>query len=104
MEARGNKTYEEFLKEILRPTNLSSLKDHVASASALASEAEAEAEASSINILVFTNPNSSEPTREIVIDNLYPFQTVADLCTRIYIESGERDEYHPENQCLLKQK
>ena len=89
MEARGNTTYEEFLREILRPTNYTSLKDPL------------PPESYSIQILVFTN-SSGTPTNTISINNLYPFQTISDLSTRIYIESGERDEYHPENQCLLR--
>jgi hypothetical protein len=79
-------TYEDVIDKVLRPKNLQSLKDPLSKP---------------IQVLIFANPNSQAPTDEITIQDMYPFQTVSDLCTRIYIEKGERDEYHPENQCLL---
>lgn len=39
---------------------------------------------------------------EFIIDDLYPFHTIGDLCSRIYVEKGERDEFHPVNQCILE--
>jgi len=87
MEAAGNSSYEEFVKQILRPTNFTSLKDPASS---------------TVQILLFTNPNSSEPTETFELDSLYPFQTISDLCTSIYIKKDERDEFHPDNLCLLR--
>lgn len=39
---------------------------------------------------------------EFILDDLYPFHTIGDLCTRIYVEKGERDEFHPANLCILE--
>lgn len=88
MEGEDTISYDNFVSQILRPTNFTSLKEPAGD--------------TSIRILVFTDPNTMVPTEEFVISNLYPFQTISDLSTRIYIESGNKDEYHPENQCILK--
>jgi hypothetical protein len=87
MEGADTISYDEFVSQILRPTNFTSLKEPSGD--------------TTIRILVFSDANSS-PKEEFVFTNLYPFQTISDLSTRIYIESGKRDEYHPENQCILK--
>jgi len=80
-------SYEEFVSQILRPTNFTSLKDPNDSVN--------------VQILVFSNGTIDTPTQEFTFDTVYPFQTIAELAARIYIESGEREEYHPDNQCLL---
>jgi hypothetical protein len=88
MAAEDKKTYGGFIKDILHPRIFSNLKDPYGS----------------INIVinVMRNPRELVPTETLTINNMYPFQTLADLCTRIYVESGTNDEFHPENQCLLK--
>jgi len=85
MAAQPAAEYEEFVSQILRPTNISSLKGSY----------------EMIKILVFTD-SSDIPTDEIEIDDLYPFHTIADLSHRIYIAKELQEEYHPQNQCLLK--
>lgn len=79
-------SYEEFVREVLRPSNLETLKEPY----------------DRILINVYEDPESDEPTNEIELRNLYPFNTISDLMTLIYMESGQQDEYHPENQCLLQ--
>ena len=88
MAAEDKKTYGGFIKDILHPRIFSNLKDPYGS----------------INIVinVMRNPRELVPTETLTINNMYPFQSLADLCTRIYVESGTNDEFHPENQCLLK--
>lgn len=81
--AEEDTSYEEFISQILRPTNYTSLKD--------------PAEAVNVQVLVFANGQQ----QEIQIESLYPFNTIAELSALIYIQSGERQEFHPENQCLL---
>ena len=81
-------SYELFVSQILRPTNLTSLKDPVGD--------------TVIQVEVYTDPSTTTPSQTFLFDDLYPFQTVADLQTRIYSESGSLDEFHPQNQCLLK--
>jgi hypothetical protein len=77
-------SYIEFVDSILRPPVLTTLRNP------------------SQNIRVkIQRPDQS--VDEFVVDDIYPFHTVADLCSRIYVEKGERDEYHPRNQCLLLQ-
>jgi hypothetical protein len=80
--------YNSFVKDILQPKLCSTLKDAYKSMT--------------LTIQVFRDAKNASPTEVFEIDNLYPFQTVADLCARIYMESGMNDEFHPENQCLLK--
>ena len=76
-------SYVDFVDHILRPPVLTTLRNP------------------SQNIRVkIQRPDGAE---EFVLDDIYPFHTVADLCTRIYVEKGERDEYHPRNQCILLQ-
>ena len=79
-------SYEEFIREVLRPTNLETLKEPY----------------DRILINVYEDPSSMDPTSEIELRDLYPFNTVNDLMNMIYLESGQQDEYHPENQCLLQ--
>jgi hypothetical protein len=79
-------SYEGFVREVLRPTNVETLKEPY----------------DRILINVYEDPESEEPTNEIELRNLYPFNTVYDLMTMIYMESGQQDEYHPENQCLMQ--
>ena len=84
----ASESYEDFVSQILRPTNLENLKEPI--------------EFQQVNILVYRE-NSDEPTEEesLEFDNIYPFYTVADLSTLIYQVKEEREEYHPQNQCLL---
>lgn len=86
MEAPQECSYEGFVKEVLRPTNLETLKEPY----------------ERILINVYEDPESRDPTNEISLTGLYPFNTVYDLMMMIYLESGQQDEYHPENQCLLQ--
>jgi hypothetical protein len=79
-------SYEEFIRGVLRPTNLETLKEPY----------------DRILINVYEDPTSKDPTNEIELHDLYPFNTIADLMNMIYLESGQQDEYHPENQCLLQ--
>ena len=76
-------SYEEFVSQILRPTNLASLKGSY----------------ESVQVMVFTD--QGEPSEVLEFDNIYPFHTIADLCTRIYIEKELKEDFHPQNQCLL---
>lgn len=81
-------SYEQFVSQILRPTNFTSLKDPIGD--------------TKIQIEVYGDFTSSSPTETLVLETMYPFQTIADLQTRIYMELGSIDEYHPQNQCILK--
>ena len=84
----AEKAYDEFVSQILRPTNFVSLKEPIGDVS--------------VTVLVFRNPEDrTTPSNTFTIDNLYPFQTVSELSTRIYSESGLKDEFHPENQCMM---
>lgn len=76
-------SYGEFIDKIIRPPILTSFRS----------------ERQTIRVLV---QGSGGAVDEFVIDDVYPFHTVGDLCTRIYSEKGERDEYHPINLCLLE--
>jgi len=84
-------SYETFVNAVLKPELFKNL-----TGTGLQEEF-----SKSIRIRIFEN--SITPTKIWLFENLYPFQTVSDLCTRIYIKSGKRDEYHPQNQCLLIQ-
>ena len=91
MEAgqEGENVYEEFVEQVLRPKILDTFKTAD----------------QSIEIKIFKEmpPSESdgEPAETFTFTDLYPFHTIYDLCTRIYIEKAQRDEYHPMNQCLL---
>ena len=78
----GDYSYGDFIDTIIRPPILTSFrKDQV------------------VRVKVQGREGTVE---EFVLDDIYPFHTVGDLCTRIYIEKGERDEFHPINQCILE--
>ena len=78
----GDYSYGDFIDTIIRPPILTSFrKDQV------------------VRVKVQGREGTVE---EFIIDDIYPFHTVGDLCTRIYIEKGERDEFHPTNQCILE--
>jgi len=77
----GEESYTDFVDSLFRPPLLTSLRDN-----------------KTIRVIVKRSHSDAE---ELVIDDLYPFHTIGDLCTRIYTEKGERDEYHPQNQCLM---
>lgn len=76
-------SYGEFIDKIIRPPILSSFRS----------------EHQRIRVEV---QGSSGTVEEFTIDDIYPFHTIGDLCTRIYTEKGERDEFHPINQCLME--
>ena len=77
----GDYSYSEFIDSIIRPPILTSFrKDQV------------------VRVKVQGREGTVE---EFILDDIYPFHTVGDLSTRIYIEKGERDEFHPTNQCIL---
>ncbi len=50
-------------------------------------------------VYVFHSP--TEEPEELVLDSLYPFMTVQDIKTKIYLEKGEDDLYVPASQALL---
>lgn len=78
----GEYSYGDFIDTIIRPPILTSFrKDQV------------------VRVKVQGREGTVE---ELILDDMYPFHTVGDLCTRIYIEKGERDEFHPVNQCILE--
>jgi len=85
--AAGNESYEDLVGQILRPTSLSELKDPI--------------RYEKVSILVHRDPLNEESVDELEFENIYPFYTVADLCTQIYIAKEEKEEFHPQNQCLL---
>ena len=85
--AAGNESYEDLVGQILRPTSLSDLKDPI--------------RYEKISVLVYRDSSSKEPSDELEFENIYPFYTVADLSTQIYIAMEEKEEFHPQNQCLL---
>ena len=39
----------------------------------------------------------------VAITTLYPFHTVNDLLTQIYIQTEQKEEYHPDNVCLMRE-
>jgi hypothetical protein len=39
----------------------------------------------------------------LAITTLYPFHTVNDLLTQIYIQTERKEEYHPDNVCLMRE-
>lgn len=85
--ATAEPTYDEFIGQILRPTNLTSLKPPY----------------DSILIQVFRDPtNLEEPSEEFEINTLFPYNTIHDLCTQIYIESGRQEDFQPYHQCILE--
>jgi len=81
--------YEGFVERVLRPKLLDTFK----------------ASNQRIRIKVIKDMPTGNAdiiaSEELFFDNMYPIHTIADLCTRIYIEKGQREEYHPVNQCLL---
>lgn len=78
-------TYRDFVDQILRPTNFKMLKP--------------PEPYEKIVVRIFSSPDD-EP-EEIEIDQLYPFHTIEDLQTIIYIAKDKDDTFHPYNQCLL---
>jgi hypothetical protein len=76
-------SYVEFIDTILRPPILTSFRS----------------ETQRIRVVV---QGASAAEDEFILDDVYPFHTIGDLCTRIYTEKGERDEFHPINLCLLE--
>jgi hypothetical protein len=79
-------TYEPFIERVLRPRLLDTFK----------------APNQTIRIKIIKEMSDDlAPSEELVLTNLYPIHTIYDLCTRIYIEKDQREEYHPVNQCLL---
>ena len=85
--ALATETYNDFIEEILRPNILSDLKY--------------PGRYDKLSIHIYRDSTSEEPSEELEIDTAYPFYTVADLSTMIYIAMEEKEEFHPKNQCLL---
>ena len=85
--AAGNESYEDLVGQILRPTSLSELKDPI--------------RYEKVSVLVYRDASTNEPSDELEFENIYPFYTVADLSTQIYIAMEEKEEFHPKHQCLL---
>jgi len=87
-QEEANQSYEDFVSQILRPTNLPNLK--------------APIQYEKVSVLIYRDPSSDEPSEELELDNIYPFYTVADLSTFIYNIKETKPEFHPKNQCFLK--
>ena len=93
--AAAPESYEDFVGQILRPTNLNDLKDPI--------------RYEKVSVLIHRNadgPASSGmgeqgPSDELEFEDIYPFNTVADLSTQIYTSMSLKEEFHPQNQCLL---
>ena len=51
--------------------------------------------------VVYIQHSSSGTAEEIDLDELYPFMTVQDIKTYIYIKKDKDPEYHPSKQALL---
>jgi hypothetical protein len=85
--AAGNESYEDLVGQILRPTSLTDLKDPI--------------KYEKVSILVYRDSSSEQHSDELEFENIYPFYTIADLSTQIYIAMDEKEEFHPQNQCLL---
>ena len=87
-QEEANQSYEDFVSQILRPTNLPNLK--------------APIQYEKVSILIYRDASSDEPSEELELDNIYPFYTVAELSTFIYHIKERKPEFHPKNQCLLQ--
>jgi hypothetical protein len=87
MAAEPSESYEDFVSQILRPTNLTDLKQPV--------------KYEKVSILIYRDGGTNEPTEELEFENIYPFYTVADLSTLIYQTKELKQEFHPQNQCFL---
>ena len=81
--AEPTESYEDFVSQILRPTNISSLKYPV--------------KFEKVSIIIYKNGGEEE----LEFENIYPFYTVSDLSTMIYATKESKEEFHPQNQCLL---
>ena len=88
-QEEANKSYEDFVSQILRPTNLPNLK--------------APIQYEKVSILIYRDASSDEPSEELELDNIYPFYTLADLSTFIYHIKETKSEFHPKNQCFMKE-
>jgi hypothetical protein len=82
--AEPTESYEDFVSQILRPTNISSLKSPV--------------KYEKVSIIIYKDGAQEE----LEFENIYPFYTVSDLSTMIYAIKESKEEFHPQNQCLLK--
>ena len=83
--ASAQESYEDFVGQILRPTNLDNLKYPVAYE----------------KVSIMIHRSDQGPTDELEFEDIYPFNTVADLSTQIYTTMELKEEFHPQNQCLL---
>lgn len=81
--AEPTESYEDFVSQILRPTNISSLKS--------------PAKFEKVSIIIYKDGAEEE----LEFENIYPFYTVSDLSTMIYATKESKEEFHPQNQCLL---
>ncbi len=87
MESSQN-PYTEIIQKVLRPPNLKSLKPKY----------------EKIEILIYEDANSPNvPTDVIELTDIYPIQTIGDLCTQIFIAKEQNEKFHPQNLCLLKE-
>ena len=82
----SSSSFDEVVTQILRPTTISSFKGTYGP----------------IKILLFTD-TTGEPTEELELEDMFPFHTISDLATRIYIEKELQDVYHPQNLCILRE-
>ena len=81
-------SYEDFVGQILRPTNLKNLKDPI--------------NYEKVSVLIYRNSqDENEASDELEFENIYPFYTIADMKTKIYMTKDSKEEFHPQNQCLL---
>ena len=81
--AEPTESYEDFVSQILRPTNISSLKSPL--------------KFEKVSIIIYKDGAEEE----LEFENIYPFYTVSDLSTMIYATKESKEEFHPQNQCLL---
>lgn len=84
--------YTEFVEQILYPKQFSSFRETLQGDTVA-------------GIQVHLHEDPADPdkiTRTLEFDDMYPIQTVYDLQTRIYMEMGELNRYHPINQSLLQ--
>lgn len=97
----GENVYEEFVEQVLRPKLLDTLK--TANQTIQINVFKEMPPMPSVSPVSPMSPaeGDAEPSETFTFTDIYPFHTIYDLCTRIYIEKGQRDEYHPMNQCLL---
>ena len=94
IEESQERPYAEFVEKILFPKRFESFRETLQGNTV-----------ASVLISFHENPDSPEEiTDSVELDDLYPTQTVYDLQTRIFMERGQLNRYHPMNQTLLLKK